>query len=92
VLLAFYRRVRPSALLWKPISRKAADVTPQRDGIFNLLDWVCGCVLVYMSLFGVGKIIFGQTGTGIGFLFIALIAGWIIYRDLNRRGWKAVIE
>jgi Na+/proline symporter len=92
VLVAFYRRVRPSALLWKPIARKAADITPPRDGVFNLLDWVCGCVLVYMSLFGVGKIIFGQIRTGLWFLFVALIAGWIIYRDLNRRGWKAVIE
>jgi Na+/proline symporter len=92
VLIAFYRRVRPSSLLWGPVARRAVDVEPQRDGAFNLLDWACGCVMVYMSLFGVGKIIFGQASAGAAFLIIAVIAGWVIYRDLNRRGWKSVIE
>jgi phosphomevalonate kinase len=45
-----------------------------------------------MSLFGIGKIIFGQLAVGVGFLVVAAIAGGIIYRDLNRRGWKSVIE
>ena len=92
VLLSFYRRVKPSAMLWGPIARKASDVAPQHDGACNLLDWACGCVLVYMSLFGIGKIIFGQLAVGMGFLVVAAIAGGIIYRDLNRRGWKSVIE
>jgi solute:Na+ symporter, SSS family len=92
VLLAFYRRVRPSAALWGPIARKAEDVIPRHDGACNLLDWICGCVLVYMTLFGVGKLIFGQPGAGVGFLVLAAFAGWWIYRDLNRRGWKTVID
>ena len=58
----------------------------------NLLDWVCGCVMVYLALFGVGKIIFGQRLMGIAFLILASIAGLIIYWDLNRRGWKTVFE
>jgi SSS family solute:Na+ symporter len=92
VLIAFYRRIRPGASLWGPIVAKAPDV-PKRAGMaFNLLDWLCGCVLVYLTLFGVGKIIFGQWITGIVFLFLALAAGFIIYRDLNRRGWKTVVE
>jgi solute:Na+ symporter, SSS family len=92
ILLAFYRRVRPGALLWGPIARKAADVVPRRDGMLNLLDWACGCVMIYMTLFGVGKIIFGHPGAGVGFLLIAAVSGGIIYRDLNRRGWKSVVE
>jgi SSS family solute:Na+ symporter len=92
VLVAFYRRVHPGSLLWGPVARQAADVIPQRDGALNLLDWACGCVLVYMSLFGVGKIIFGQPAAGAGFLALALVAGWMIYHDLNRRGWESIIE
>jgi solute:Na+ symporter, SSS family len=92
VLLAFYRRVRPSAALWGPVARKAKDVIPRHEGACNLLDWICGCVLVYMTLFGVGKLIFGQPGAGVGFLVLAAFAGWLIYWDLNRRGWKTVIE
>ena len=92
VLLAFYRRVHPSATFWGPIAREAGDMKPRHDGIFNLLDWVAGCVMVYMTLFGIGKLIFGQTLLGALFLAIAIAAGIIIYRDLNRRGWKSVME
>jgi solute:Na+ symporter, SSS family len=92
VLLAFYRRVHPGASLWGPIAREAADVKPRHDGIFNFFDWIAGCVMVYMTLFGVGRIIFGQVFQGVLFLAVAVAAGAIIYRDLNRRGWKSVME
>ncbi len=92
ILISFYKRVRPGASLWGPVARKAPDIPRRANAAFNLLDWFCGCVLVYMTLFGVGKIIFGQWLAGAGFLFLALIAGWIIYRDLNRRGWETVFE
>jgi SSS family solute:Na+ symporter len=92
VLLLFYRRVRPSASFWGPIARKAVDVPVRHDNACNLLDWICGCLLVYMTLFGVGKLIFGQPVLGIGLLFLAMIAGWLIYWDLNRRGWKSITD
>ncbi|PYV08063.1 MAG: hypothetical protein DMG07_26865 [Acidobacteria bacterium] len=84
--------MRPSAALWGPIARAASDVTPRHDGLYNTLDWAAGCVLVYMTLFGVGKVIFGQVGLGLAFLAAAALAGWVIYWDLNRRGWKTVME
>ncbi len=92
VLLAFYRRVRPNAALWGPIAREATDVAPVHDGLSNLLDWAAGCVLVYMTLFGVGKIIFGETALGATLLLVAALAGGVLYWDLNRRGWKTVLE
>jgi SSS family solute:Na+ symporter len=92
VLLSFYRRVRPDALLWGPIARKAVDVSMRRDGAWNFLDWICGCILVYMTLFGVGKLIFGQILEGAAFLIFAVVAGGTIYWDLNRRGWKTVTD
>jgi solute:Na+ symporter, SSS family len=92
VLLSFYRRVRPSAAFWGAIARKAADVPVQHDGACNLLDWICGCLLVYMTLFGVGKLIFGHLLLGSGLLVLALLAGGVIYWDLNRRGWKTISD
>ncbi len=91
-LVAFYRRVRPGWSLWGPIAKKAPDVPKRDDTAWNLLDWICGCVLVYMTLFGVGKILFREWTVGLVFLFLAVIAGWVIYRDLGRRGWKTVLE
>jgi Na+/proline symporter len=91
-LLAFYRRVRPGAALWGPVAAAATDVVPARDGLLNLMDWAAGCVLVYASLFGVGKLIFGETALGSAILALAAGAGWLIYWDLDRRGWRAVVE
>jgi hypothetical protein len=91
-LLAFYRRVRPSAALWGPIARRASEVTPTHDGLFNLMDWFAGCAFVYLTLFGVGKIIFGEPLLGGGLLVLAAVAATLIYSDLNRRGWKTVLE
>jgi Na+/proline symporter len=89
-LLAFYRRVRPSAALWGPIAKEATDIVPQRDGLFNLMDWLLGVAMIYAFLFGAGKIIFGQLAMGLVFLAAGLVLGAVIYVDLNRRGWKVV--
>ena len=67
-------------------------MVPTRDGLNNLLDWAAGCVLVYSTLFGVGDILFGRTQAGLGLLALAVAAGCVIYVDLNRRGWKTVME
>jgi Na+/proline symporter len=90
VLLAFYRRVRPSAALWGPIARKATDVVPCKDGLFNLMDWLAGVLMIYAFLFGVGNIIFGRTWLGLIFLLSGLAFGGIIYADLNKRGWETI--
>ncbi len=92
VLLSFYRRVRPSAALWGPIAKEATDVVPRKDGLFNLMDWLCGVAMIYAFLFGAGKIIFGQVLLGIGFFAAGLIFGGIIYVDLNKRGWETIAE
>jgi Na+/proline symporter len=91
-LVEFYRRVRPSVFGWKPVARLAPDAAPSRDFAFNLLDWICGCVMIYCSLFGVGKIILKETSLGLLFLIIAAIGAGIIYWDLSRRGWSTVMD
>ena len=73
--VAFYRRTRPSRNGWGPIAKLAPDVKPAGDGLKNLLCWMCGCVLIYGSLFGIGKIIFQKTALGIGMLAVAAVAG-----------------
>ncbi len=92
VLLAFYRRVRPSPALWGPIAREATDIVPQRDGLFNLMDWLCGVAMIYGFLFGAGNLIFGRLQQGLLFLLLGLAAGGVIYFDLNKRGWKTITD
>jgi Na+/proline symporter len=90
VLLSFYRKVRPSATFWKPIADKATDVIPQKDAMYNLKDWIAGCVLIYMTLFGTGHILFGNLILGLSFLVVAVVAIIVIYTDLTKRGWEAL--
>jgi solute:Na+ symporter, SSS family len=91
-LEAFYRKVRPSQFGWGPIAAIARDVPASHDFGWNLLDWLCGCVLIYGTLFGTGKIILKETGLGLAFVGCAVVAGAIIYWDLNRRGWSSIAE
>ena len=91
-LVAFYRRVRPSVPGWRRIAKLAPDVNISNDLGWNLLDWLCGCVLVYGALFGIGKIILKDYGSGFTFIAAAAAAAGVIFWDLSRRGWSSVME
>ena len=91
-LLRFYRRVRPSVFGWGPVARLTPETHVVSDLGWNLLDWLCGCALIYGTLFGIGKIILKDYGTASAFLAVAAIAGGVIFWDLSRRGWSSVME
>ncbi|MBZ2177856.1 MAG: Na+:solute symporter [Acidobacteria bacterium] len=91
-LVAFYRRTRPSRAGWGPIAPLAPEVKPAADGLDNLLCWLCGCVMIYGSLFGIGKLILRETAIGAGMLAVAAVAGGVIYWNLTRRGWASLVD
>jgi Na+/proline symporter len=91
-LVAFYRRTHPSAVGWRPIAQLAPDVRPSTGGLYNLLDWICGCVLIYGILFGTGKLLLKEFALGSALLAAGIAAGVIIYWDLSRRGWSSVVD
>ena len=92
VLVAFYRRTRPSVAGWRPIGKLAPEVKPSGDGWSNMVDWLAGCVLIYGVLFGTGKLLLHETGIGLALLAVGLAGGAIIYWDLSRRGWNVVVD
>jgi solute:Na+ symporter, SSS family len=89
-LLSFYRRVRPNARLWGPIAREATDIVPEKDGLFNLANWLLGVAMIYAFLFGTGKVILGSPIIGILFIVCGIIFGAVIYFNINRRGWESI--
>ncbi|MFN9894908.1 MAG: sodium:solute symporter family protein [Acidobacteriota bacterium] len=91
-LVAFYRRTRPSRAGWGPIAPLAPEVKPAADGLDNLLCWLCGCLMIYGSLFGIGKLILRETAMGAGMLAVAAVAGGVIYWNLTRRGWASLVD
>jgi SSS family solute:Na+ symporter len=87
-LVAFYRKVRPDVSGWKRVAALAPEVQPTRDCWYNLLDWLLGCLMVYMALFGIGKLLLGSPGIGLVFLAVGAASGYAIYWDFSRRGWE----
>jgi hypothetical protein len=49
-------------------------------------------VLIYGVLFGVGKLLLHETGIGLVLLACGIAGGAVIYWDLSRRGWSAVVD
>jgi len=84
-LIAFFRRVRPNARFWRPIAARAPEVKADADGMLNLLDWALGCVFIFLSLFGIGKLVLLDFGIGLLYLAGAAVAVSIIFFDLRRR-------
>ncbi len=55
-------------------------------GALAWTNWIAGIVAVYSSLFGIGKIIFGETTTGIVMLAVAAAAFAWIARSFREEG------
>jgi Na+/proline symporter len=90
VLEAFYRRVRPGGPGWRRIAEQAGF---GREGIpggaLAWTNWIAGIVAVYCTLFGIGKMIFGETSVAFTLLAIAAAAfAWIArsFREEERPG------
>jgi len=89
-LLAFYRRVHPMVHGWQRIASLAPELPPVRDFRANAFDTIMGCILVYGTLFGIGKLIFSAWLVAFALLAAAAIAGYLIWWDLSRRGWETL--
>jgi Na+/proline symporter len=76
---AFYRRVRPGGPGWRHVAERLGygrESIP--GGALAWTNWIAGIVAVYSTLFGIGKVVFGQLGMGLGLLAIAVVAfAWI---------------
>ncbi len=91
-LHTFFRKTHPGGMGWRAVSRALPDV--QGDTGFGrlFLDWLCGVIVVYSALFGIGKIIFAEFLSGILILLLGTAAGAFIYVDLQKRGWEQLSE
>jgi hypothetical protein len=89
-LTSFYRRVHPAVYGWKRIASLVPELPAVRDLAGNAFSWLMGILLVYGSLFGIGKLIFEHWLEGVLLLAMAAISGYLIFWDLSRRGWETL--
>jgi len=84
-LEAFYKRVHPGGPGWRRIAAQAGfpgEGIP--GGALAWTNWIAGIVAVYATLFGIGKMIFGQTMQAFIMLAVALVAFLWIARSFKQ--------
>jgi hypothetical protein len=91
-LHAFYERIHPGGILWKPVADQLPHVQSDSGYQRLLLDWFLGCLMVLTALFGVGHLILGEPGRGLLFLLLTAGCSVAIYRHLSTIGWEQVGE
>jgi solute:Na+ symporter, SSS family len=84
VLLRFYRHVRPDVRGWKRVASQALELAQHRDLGSNLRAWAIGCGMIYLCLFGAGKLLLRQTATGAFLLLGAAICAVLLYHGVVR--------
>jgi SSS family solute:Na+ symporter len=84
ILDSFYRRVRPGGPGWATVSERLGfGREPIPGGRRAWANWVAGVIAVYATLFGIGKLIFGELGTGLVMLAVAAAAFAFIARSFR---------
>jgi hypothetical protein len=84
VLDRFYTKVRPGGRGWRAVAVRLGFGPEGMDGgALNWTNWIAGVTAVYSSLFGIGKLIFGDMGAATTFLVIAGLSFAWIARNLR---------
>lgn len=91
-LLSFYRRVRPNPKFWGHIAKEATDIKAQKDGLFSFVNWICGVLMIYSFLFGLGNLLLASTFWGVVFIIAGFGFGGVIYYQMNKKGWDTLIN
>jgi solute:Na+ symporter, SSS family len=85
VLDRFYEKVRPGGPGWYGVAQRLGyGREPMDGGALNWTNWLAGVTAVYTTLFGIGKVIFGEWGQASVFLLLAVLSFTWIARSLNQ--------
>jgi len=91
-LLAFYKKVHPGGIGWRRIARELPDVKSDTGFGKMFLSWLFGVILVYSSLFGIGKLIFGEYLSAFLYLSLAAISIGVITFNLKKSEFETLEE
>ncbi len=84
-LESFYARVRPAGGGWEPVAKRLPDVGSAGPSVgVRLRDWALGCALIYLTLFGAGKVILHERPLGLALLAGAAACAAVLWRDMRR--------
>ena len=85
-------KVHPGVVGWRRIAQTLPEVKPDHVYAQLFIDGAAVSVWVLFTLFGVGKLIFGEGAQAGVLLALAAGAGGLIYGHLAKIGWDQVAE
>jgi hypothetical protein len=83
-LVAFYRKIRPDGPGWRRIAKLAPDVRPDRTLGRSVVCALLGTAVIWLTLPGIGAVIFGQWTRALLCLGGAVVAGAFMFRLMPR--------
>jgi Na+/proline symporter len=92
VLEAFYRKVRPGGPGWRPIARLAPDVVADKHLPLLLLAALLASGVVYLTLPGVGLLLFGDYAGSLLCIAGAVACAAGVVWVMRRVGWARVAK
>ncbi|MFN3695721.1 MAG: sodium:proline symporter, partial [Ignavibacterium sp.] len=91
-LVEFYRKVYPGGKLWLKISEKIPEAPKHQNFISMFINWIAGVILVYSSLFAIGKTILGFYTDSIIYLVLIILSVIVISKNLSKEGWETILK
>lgn len=84
ILSNFYKKIRPGGPGWGTFKAKHPEIKNDKGYGYLFLNWFLGIILVYMFLFGIGKIIFAEYITGLIFISAGILSAVLIIVNLKK--------
>ncbi|MFH0736041.1 MAG: sodium:solute symporter family protein [bacterium] len=85
-LKSFYTKIHPGGIGWKKYAKLYPEIKPDMGYAALFVNWIFGTVVIYMTLFATGRIIFKDYLQGFISLSIAIVSAIIIYYNLKKQG------
>ena len=90
VLESFYRKIRPGGPGWKPIAKIAPGVRTDKNIGLSIVAVIISSAIIYLTLPGVGAVIFGQYLKALALLGGAGVCAALLYLLMKHMGWKEI--
>src|SRR5439155_9622386 len=84
-LIHFYRKVKPEGPGWRRIAAEAGAGRSDAGGglTAQVASWFLGCVFIYASLLGIGKLGFKESRAAVLFVVVAVAAAALFSGSLS---------
>ena len=81
-LVKFYNKTKPGGPGWNIIKNNSGISNEKEDWIVprGIICMIIGCISIYSALFSTGYFIYGEINSGLIFLLITIISGYILFK------------